>query len=284
MFKGYIGKYKNYSHSRKFIKYYEMSVDPEIIKMKDYIIKNKRFDIFNYPFQDKYDDVIEDIKIFKDELCGLFYINYNGRPLYFKRDFNSPQKVLAYYKTLLVEQDLQSPHRYLTDNFIVERDSVVVDVGGAEGNFSLDIVDSCKKVIIVESEIDWIEALSHTFENEINSGKVVLINKMLTDRDTDKTISLDSIMDKYGKIDFVKMDIEGGEQTALMGAKRLLAGRKNIKLVICTYHTQNAEKEIIELLGDNFKYSFSDGYMCMNHLFGFVPPYVRHGVLRAESL
>lgn len=61
------------------------------------------------------------------------------------RKFKNEKEVAAYYKSVLMEQDEDSPHKYLTKDFNVENSDVVVDVGVAEGNFSLDIIDRVKK-------------------------------------------------------------------------------------------------------------------------------------------
>lgn len=196
-------------------KYYNNSTDKEIREMVDYIKKRGRFDALNYSFTEKYKSIPCNIN--KDNQKGMFYVCYNGRRLYFPKSFRSAKRCVEYYRTILTEQDKESPHRYLSDIFNVDQGSIVVDAGAAEGNFSLDVIDKASKIILIECDAEWVEALNSTFEKEIREGKVEVLSKMLADYDDEKFVTIDKLYKQYGRIDFVKMDIEGGEERALRG-------------------------------------------------------------------
>ena len=68
---------------------------------------------------------------------------------------------------------------------------------------------------IVEGDHDWIEALKETFKPY--KEKVRIIEAFASSQSFGKYIKLDDVLD--GGIDLVKMDIEGSEKKALIGAK-----------------------------------------------------------------
>lgn len=77
----------------------------------------------------------------------------------------------------------------------------------------------------MECDKYWIAALERTFAKEISEGKVVIMPKMLGDKNTKKEVTLDALYEEYGKIDFLKMDIEGGEEKALRGGGKMAGGK-----------------------------------------------------------
>lgn len=140
---------KNFFYKQSIIARYKESTDPEICEVLDHI-KQNGLEVFNYPFTSKYKDM--DVQVFWDNACNLFYVNYKGHKMYMSRKFKNEKEVAAYYKSVLMEQDEDSPHKYLTKDFNVENSDVVVDVGVAEGNFSLDIIDRVKKIYLIETD------------------------------------------------------------------------------------------------------------------------------------
>lgn len=223
-----IEMFKSIIQKRKFMEYYYGSEDEEINEIKEYIQRKRRFTILNYQFVEKY-KLIE-IEVCKDDDCDMYYVPYNNRKMYFKRSM-SKKDICRCVRSLLEEQDMESPHRYLSDDFTVDNNSIVVDAGVAEGNFTLDIVEKVQKVVLVEYDLGWIEALKKTFCEELKSGKIEIIPKKLGEYCSENEVTLDFIYHKYGRIDFVKMDIEGAEQIALGGAKNgwIQMGRKKLR-------------------------------------------------------
>ena len=75
-----------------------------------------------------------------------------------------------------------------------------------------------------------------------------------------KTTTLDQISQKFKRIDFIKMDIEGAEIKVLKGAKQTLKKTKN--LAIASYHVVNHKRtfyEVEKILKENdFKAFTSD--------------------------
>ena len=182
-----------------------------------------------------------------------------------------------------LEQDLQSPHRYLEGDFDVQEGDIVIDAGVAEGNFALDIVDRAKKVYLVECEHMWIEALNKTFEPW--ADKVVIIEKMLGDTDDENHISIDSFVEE-GHINFLKLDVEGAEIPALKGASGVLENSRKVKCAVCAYHCKNAERDICRLLENyHFYTSTTKGYMFFKEdIDSWIDGELRHGIVRGVKL
>ena len=270
-----------------FCNYYKNTDDPEIEEMVKRIKKTHRLDMFNYDYVDKYDDLSIDIKY--DARHKLFYSHHNNHIMYYKKSLNSKRKVTAYYKSLLYDQDIDSPHRYLTEDFSIDG-GVVVDAGVAEGSFIIDNLDKASMFIGIECDEEWLKALELTFEKEIEQGKVIIFPQMLGDSASDKMTTIDDLYLRFPGISFVKMDIEGYEQKACKNSLIWLEkSDSDAKMVVCTYHTPEAYDELVEIFGDHFKIETTRRYMILNSIFGkphgyFTPPYVRRGVIRVSRI
>jgi hypothetical protein len=61
---------------------------------------------------------------------------------------------------------------------------------------------------------------------------------------------------------FLKMDIEGAEQSALRGAMNVLKNGKNIQLAVCVYH-RDEDPAVISSAMQNIGYTteFTKGYI-----------------------
>ena len=144
---------------------------------------------------------------------------WEGKKLYYKNG-NRPKKAQQYFNSLRLEQDIRSPHRYLTPDFDVAENDVVVDVGAAEGNFSLSVIEKVGHVFLFETDIKWIKALEATFEPW--KHKVKIIQKYVSDKTDDQCIALDDFFDDKQTIHFIKADVEGAEGLVLQGATRVI--------------------------------------------------------------
>lgn len=222
---------------------------------------------------------------------GLPYvIHRKDKKLYFPKEWSLVQ-VKDMYISLVEEQGIlggnyyeKAPHQYQTDVFKIEQSDVVLDIGAAEGLFTLDNIDEARKAYIFESDHLWIEALKATFEPY--QDKVVLINKFVSDINTEHQITLTSCLaDEEGSNLFIKIDIEGDEIKVLKGNRDFLTKFSSIKIACCTYHNNEDANCIQNILNEyGFSTSFSDGYMIFVHDENIKPPYFRRGVIRGSRV
>lgn len=152
---------------------------------------------------------------------------------------------------------------------------IVIDCGADVGDFTMyasRVVGASGKVIAFEPDPIIYGRLKFNVElNKLNN--VILIKKGVWSENTtlkfmsakDKprsflfdeagegiieipVVSIDSELKelKIGKVDFIKMDVEGAEIEAVKGAVRILANNK-VDLAIASYHMVNGEKTCFKL-------------------------------------
>ncbi len=200
-----------------------------------------------------------EFEILFDDVKKMNYIVHKGKNLYFTPSY-SIEKIRSLYIELITEQDVESPHRYII-NYDELKGKNLLDIGAAEGIFSLENIELLNHVYLFETEQFWIDALKATFEPWIE--KVTIIQKYVSDKSKDNMITIDDFF-KGQQIDslFFKMDIEGAEMTALKGAKNTIQACKDIQLAICTYHRPTDPKEISNFINAaGCKSEFSKGYL-----------------------
>lgn len=242
-------------------------------------LKKNGITVFPYEFTSKYNPA--DIPISFDSIQKLYYTPWEGGNLYFKNG-SQEKKAQRYFNSLRLEQDHQSPHRYLTEQFNVTSNDVIVDVGAAEGNFSLSVIARAKHVYLFEPEQHWVKALKATFAPW--KEKVTIVEKFVSDKTTEKSITLDDFFNEYQEVNFIKADVEGSEVSLIRGAEKLINRQKKLKMAVCTYHQQDDAALLESLLRvHGFQTSFSDGYMLYHYGRENIikPPYLRKAVLRA---
>ncbi len=268
-----------------FIKYrllarYQSSQDPEIRELLTYIRKES-LQVFNYPFVWDYYNVVYEIAYDREK--KLFYAVFQGKRMYLCKRYRSREQAEHYLRQIMMEQDKDSPHCYLTDDFNVENDAVVLDAGVAEGNFALSVIDKVKKIYLVEPDVEWLEALRYTFEPYMD--KVVLIGKYLSNYQSEETVTVDSIVEET--LDFFKLDIEGEEYYALQGASGTIMRSNGVKCAVCTYHNEFDYLSITSLLlRMGFQVGHSRGYMWFPYdkdYFVSLPTF-RRGLVKAEKI
>ncbi|MCI9547491.1 MAG: FkbM family methyltransferase [Lachnospiraceae bacterium] len=232
---------------------YKDSADVEIQEILKYW-ENNGISVFNqYVSKGKEKHIVQ-----WDCIENMPYIIFEDKRMYFPYDHRFPvvdgQKVVM---DILGEQQSTSPHLYIKDDIGVEQGDVVADAGVCEGNFSLRYVEKASKLYLFECNWRWIKPLQKTFEKF--RDKVVLCNKFLGRYEKGEYTTLDSVID--GRLDFLKMDIEGAEEEALLGGENTLLDN-NVKCAICSYHKPEAEmaiKDILQKYGYNA--NSSNGYM-----------------------
>jgi len=125
------------------------------------------------------------------------------------------------------------------------------------------------------------EALRLTFEPW--QDKVVFIGKFMSDLPGESTTTIDEILDgEENEHIFIKLDIEGYERKALSGMHRLMAGKKHVRMDICTYHHYDdfsLLKSVLENYG--FVCHPTEGYVLFFHK-GEEPSF-RKVLIRAEK-
>lgn len=206
---------------------------------------------------------MEQSEVFWDCIENLPYIFFEDKKMYFPYDMEFAEidgkRVVV---DIMAEQQETSPHLYIYDDIKVEKGDVVVDAGVAEGNFALRYIDRASKLYLFESEKRWVKALEKTFEKF--KDKVIICNKYLGLVNNDESTNLDSVI-LDGRLDFLKMDIEGAELDALHGAERTLRNN-DVKCAICSYHRKGDEAAIADILHSyGYTTSHSKGYMLFYH-------------------
>ena len=163
-----------------------------------------------------------------------------------------------YVENLLWEQSAGSPHLYTNEKHDVSEGDCIVDAGVCEGNFALKYVDVASYIYLFESDPVWQEPLRHTFK--ACEKKVKIIDKAVSNIESNHTCRIDDVV-AGTKVDFIKMDIEGAEISAMEGAKKVF-GVNHAKASICCYH-RRGDEEKIRLFLEKYGYqtSTSEGYM-----------------------
>ena len=267
---------------KEILDYYKGIPNGEIDSEKRSLVsflKRNYLGVFLYPWRYNYD--WQKVKVYFAKGIDLKYVLFRGNRLFFKRVW-SDEKIKKAYYFLQMEQDPSSPHKYLTKDFIVGQNDVVADIGVAEGNFALEIIDSVSKVYLFEADPEWIEPLKATFKPWGN--KVEIINKFVSDIDDKANVSLDNYFQNKDQPNFLKIDAEGSETNILKGANRIIESESSLKIGLCTYHRQEDAEVFSGLLKKrtcSFEISFSQGYMLFMYDPNIAPPYFRRGLIRA---
>jgi hypothetical protein len=239
-------------------------------------LSNNEVRIFPYPFHNDYS--AEQIEVKFDSEKGLRYVMQEGKRLYFKKRWGA-KRIKKAYSDLMREQDVKSPHRYLAGSFQAAENDILADIGAAEGNFSLSVVDKVKKIYLFEYDREWIDALHATFEPW--QDKVEIIAKFVSGNNDESHIRFDTFIANHRDVNFLKIDVDGAESEVLGSCKELFSSEGPLKIALCTYHKNNDEKDFITLLEDyGFMVTPSKGYMINYYDKKMKAPYLRRGLIR----
>lgn len=224
-------------------------------------LKDDRYTHYPYVFAESYSGL--HVEVLRDADRGLPYVLHNDRRLYFPNGF-SPDSISKLYRSLLVEQDPCSPHRY-SDSASEFRGKSLLDVGAAEGFVTLNAIEDIEYAWLFECDPRWVEALKATFAPW--KEKIEIVRKYVGGIDNGDTVTLDEFMkDKPKENLFLKMDIEGAERSALAGAETLFGQTKRLDFAVCTYHRADDFKVVSKLL-DRYGCSHAPraGYLYYKH-------------------
>lgn len=233
--------------------------------------------MFPYQFTRKYSGF--SCEIIYDKHEEKYYVLHEDKRLYFPKGAK-PEEIQSAYKQLIMEQEADSPHCYWSNINRPQKGDTFVDVGAAEGMIALEWIDVVDKVILIECEKLWQDALMATFASY--KEKVQIISSYCGEKDGPNSTTIDSIVENTDNI-VIKMDIEGAEIDALKGAKKTL-NRDNVKWAICTYHRKTDAHDIEEVVKEHqMEYEYSDGYMLLPYDEIQEYPYFRKGLIRAKK-
>ena len=244
---------------QEFIKKYRNTKDPEIKATLSYW-QNNSISPFNQYINIKNLHTLNEVFYDTEDDPYIAFITDSGENvrLYYPRDFKFFKKNgKLYVQDVLIEQSPNSPHAYFYGSHKVMNGDVIIDCGACEGNFSLRFADISSKIYIFESDERWIHPLKKTFAKF--ADKTEIINAYVSDKSDNKKVCLDNVINS--SVDFIKMDIEGAEEEALDGAKKLMTEYLP-KCSICGYHKTCAADRIRKVLSSyGYKTSFSHGFM-----------------------
>jgi FkbM family methyltransferase len=160
----------------------------------------------------------------------------------------------------------------------VQPGDVVLDCGASMGVFTREaLAAGARRVIAIELAPENLECLRRNFTAEIQAGRVIVYPKGVWDKDDVLTLwvdpgnspadsvvmrpekarpgpqvpltTIDKLVEELAleRVDFIKMDIEGAEQRALVGGRRTLE-RFHPRLALSAYHREDDPKRIPELV------------------------------------
>ncbi len=224
-----------------------------------------KYGLTSYPQEHMLEYQNKDIQVLRDEQTGLPYVFHNGRKLFFRKT-SSIETIQNDYRALLIEQDPRSAHRYVR-SYDEVRNSVLLDIGSAEGIFSLDTIDGVDHVYLFECDDQWVAPLRATFAPW--KDKVTIIQKYIAETTSESQVTIDDFLrDTPVRSLFLKMDIEGAEMRALQGAMETLRSTSVVQVAVTTYHRIGDPERIAELLSSlGFQYEFSEGLIFWDRKF-----------------
>ena len=168
--------------------------------------------------------------------------------------FWMPRESAAMMPLVLAEQEQKI---YGRGDREVRPGDIVLDCGADVGTFTRSALNNgAEKVVSIDPGIGKDICLRRNFAKEIAEGRVVVIHKGVWDQDGTLKLYGDSLVEKHAaegvdvplttidkivaelqlpRVDYIKMDIEGAEKPALLGARMTLM-KWRPRLSIATEH------------------------------------------------
>lgn len=167
---------------------------------------------------------------------------------------------------------------YSRPSVAVRPGDIVLDLGAHMGTFTRVALDAGAKLVVsFEADSDNARCFRQTFQAELASGKVILVESpvwsescivhfagdqlagQISDHGTQKqAVTIDEIVSKFEipRVDFIKTDIEGAERHALRGASKAL-GAFAPRMVISSYHLPDDPAVLSEIIRATQPYKIS---------------------------
>lgn len=125
------------------------------------------------------------------------------------------------------------------------------DIGAAEGYYSMYMLKhSDAKVYAFEPEREACDQLLANFERNTRDGhRVAFAERLVSDRESNETITVDGVARNLHGAIFMKIDVEGNEAAVLRGAEDVLS-RSDTRVII-EVHGHEEEKECLWILDDH---------------------------------
>ena len=155
---------------------------------------------------------------------------------------------------------------------------IVLDCGANVGvTVRVWLAAGARQVVAIEPAPENIECLRRNFKDEIAAGRVIVYPKGVWDKDEIMPMQIDpnnSAADsflihreggtevrgiplttidklvaelKLARVDFIKMDIEGAEPQAILGARGTIA-KFHPRMALCTYHAPDHPQKVPKLV------------------------------------
>lgn len=232
-----------------------------------------------------------EIETAQDGKGELPYAVVGGKKLFLMQGSHK-KEIQKYIAGLMEEQADNSPHLYIDrDDFFLKADHtserpILIDVGCAEGNFTLEYIGHAREAYLIEGDSRWNEPLKATFAPW--AEKVHIVNQFVAEKSDEaaKKTSLDDLFAGFhGEKIFLKMDLEGWGLKALQGSANLL--KNNDVYVACAcYHSDTEYEDIrkyLEAAHPDYAVWPSEGVCICWFDKALSYPYFRRGMLRARK-
>ena len=239
----------------------------------------------------------------EDPALKIQLIRTSGRSFWIKEqgEDRSGKSTLAY---VIAEQTWIASY---APNDTVQPGNVVVDVGAHIGTFDdYALRRGASKVILIEPDPVNVECIRRNFPKEIAEGRLIVVpegawssrstlefstgvgnsgtGSFVIHESGSKTISvpvrpLDDILAELGvgKIDYIKMDIEGAEREALKGAKETLRRWKPV-IMLDSYHLSDDDVVLPRLIREANPEYRSSCHLCSPDRMGSKSRFVPYAV------
>ena len=186
---------------------------------------------------------------------------------------------------------------------LIREGDIVIDCGAHVGTFvHQSLANGVSKVVAIEPDPSQVECLRRNFGEEIASGRVVVVPEGVWSKEGSMTLyvaslhsgassfleeqadkeimvpvtTIDELVGRLGlpRVDLIKLDIEGAEREALLGASETLR-KYGPALLIDSYHRPDDVVVLARLIADaGVGYKASCGW-CFSAQSGLLRPHVQ---------